>query len=79
MRTYVESITLRQIIEDMETTLIVWILVASVMTLVVLFKPIKLLVLYLRHNHLIEVGRESEEIWIPGDKLPSESSCYDED
>lgn len=63
----------------METTLIIWLSVASVMALVILFRPIKSIVAYLMHNHLIELGKEQEEIWLPGDRLPSQSEIDDEE
>lgn len=49
------------------------------MTIVVLFRPVKSVLGYLRRSHLIEVGKESEEIWLPGDKLPFRSGEYDDE
>lgn len=63
----------------MTTTLLVWLLVALAMTIVVLFRPVKSVLGYLRRSHLIEVGKESEEIWLPGDKLPFRSGEYDDE
>ena len=50
-----------------------WYVIALSMSVLVVIRLAHALMSAHRHrSHIIEMGRESDEFWIPGDRLPSD-------
>lgn len=63
----------------MATTLAIWLCVAILMGALLLSRLVKSVIELSRHHLLFKLGKESEEIWLPGDPLPSQADDDDED
>lgn len=64
----------------MNTSLIIWLSVALTMFLIFIVRFCKAATKGFHGNHhMIEIGRESDEIWIPGDRPMSEPDNDDSD
>ncbi len=62
----------------MSTQLIIWCSVAAIVLAAIVARVAAAARRHHRHMHIIEIGREWEEIYIPGDKLIKDDFDYDE-
>lgn len=63
----------------MDTSIIVWITITSAALLVILVRLMRSFSSEIRRRHIrmLEIGRESEEIYIPGDLKPGDDGDFD--
>lgn len=63
----------------METSIVVWIAITSAALLVILVRLVRSLSSEIRHRHvrMLEIGEESEEIYVPGDLKPGDDGDFD--
>lgn len=64
----------------MNVPLIIWSIVAGLFAVAMLVRLTRACVVCIRRNHpLVDLGRERDEFFIPGDKPESDDESYDDE